>query len=60
VYPEEGCAGPRDEDATLVDRIIHRVKGAIVLEWRGPEWKEQGWRNALIDGVLSNVYDKKR
>ena len=35
VYSDKGGRGAGDENAGLVDGIVGRVKGAVVVEWCG-------------------------
>ena len=39
---DKGGRGAGDEDAGLVDGIVCRVKGAVVVEWCGGQGEEEG------------------
>ena len=49
----------RDEDADLVDEGVGGVEGTVRGKWGGGEGKEEGWGDALVDGVFGNVDEEE-
>lgn len=52
---DERGRGSRDEDAHLVDCVVHWVSIAVGFEGHVVEGEEQGWSDALVDGVFSDI-----
>lgn len=59
MYAYEGGGRARDENTDLVDCVVGAVKGAVFVKGGGVEGKEQGGRNALVDGVLGDVDEEE-
>jgi hypothetical protein len=55
MYADEWCGGARDEDADLVDGIVCAVERAVLGERRRSKREEEGWSDALVDGILCDV-----
>ena len=52
---EKWRAGARDEDSDLVNGVVGWIERSIVFERCFWERKQEGWRDALIDGVFGDV-----
>ena len=59
VDAEEGCGGAGEEDAELVDGVVGWVEGAVLGEGCLVEGKEEGRRDALVDGVFGDVDEEE-
>ena len=57
---EERRRGAGDEDAELVDGGVGGVERAVACEGRVGEREEEGWRDALVDGVFGDVDEEER
>ena len=56
---EEGRRGAGDEDAELVDGGVGGVERAVACEGGAWEWEEEGWCDALVDGVFGDVDEEE-
>ena len=56
---DEGCGGAGEEDADLVDGVVGAVEGAVLGEGGRGEGKQEGRRDALVDGVFGDVDEEE-
>ena len=56
---EERRRGTGNEDAKLVDGGVGGVERAVACEGRVGEREEEGWRDALVDGVFGDVDEEE-
>ena len=59
VDADEGGGGTGDEDARLVERVVHWVGFAEVGKGHGGEGEEKRGCDALVYGVFGDVDDKQ-
>lgn len=60
VKADEGGRGARDEDAHLVDCVVHWVSIAVGFEGHVTKGEEQSRSDALVDGVFSDIDKQER